>query len=589
MRQRRNKREDSKTNPATYGGVCARIGYVKKVAILVTLTLWPLGTQAFDVFYPIIGSASSTGFTITINTITKRLNYECLLETLNCIQTGETVSPYLEGPLIEVAKEETTDFVPSSSATPSTSPIAKPYSEFNYPLGARHFSLSPDGKKLAYFVSNSEPYKWYGLYVLESDDGKKLERFDLVGGWELVTDNGKLFDFTSDSSKLVYLDDRSGFQQLYLVDLSQNQQSLFGEPLITRPYTVINFLVHGNIAYFIANRENPFKWGLYGLDLNSRHLTLIAPEVLYTNNLVMAGDYLIFTIVEDGAGVVRTFDTEKRMMVNLSGIATATIPVFESEEVITESLAGIFKPAAKQSNKAIIWVHGGPYRQASSHRHPYGSYATYDWMLDEMISAGVNVFKLEYPGSFGFGRSHALDLVGNVGFSDVLAVERAVDFLHNHGIKEIYIFGNSYGGYLALKSLSEMPDKIAGAVAVAPITDWAELVGKMGLSFFSVHFGGLPGEANQPLYEKSRFISKLDDADVPALIFHGELDRQIPFEQSDFLLKNLASNNRIRYFRVRNQGHVISGVSQNEAICSVLADFIGVTSMAPEFCKLRSE
>jgi dipeptidyl aminopeptidase/acylaminoacyl peptidase len=559
-----------------------------KKFILAAAFLAAMPASAYDISYPVFGETSPQGFEVTINTITEKITYDCVFAVASCsLESSTTTSLHLV-PLKEIKRNELPPAPPAPVPTTYKPPVpAKKYPQFDYPADAQMIVLSPDQKKLAYMENGPGYIKTYNDYAVVFEDGRELHRFGITeSGWEVVTDNGKLFEFTDDSSKLVYLDDSSGFQQLYVADLSAKAVNLVGRPLITRPYTVIDFTVHGDEVFYIANRENEFKWNLYSLNIETGKLKMIAENALYTNNLSVAGDHVLFSVMEDGAGAVRSYDTKTGKVVKYSGIEKVSIPVKPTEIIETDAVKGLWMDSAS-STKAIIWLHGGPYRQSAIHRHPWGSYATYDWMLDEMVGAGVSVLKLEYPGSFGQGRKYAQSLVGNVGFLDVMAVDKATEFLKEKGKTEIFVFGNSYGGYLALKSIAELPDKIKGAAAVAPVTDWRELVERIQLTPFVVHFGGMPNGFNESLYEQADVAKKLNKIDNPAWIFHGSLDNQVPFAQSEFLLRNTPGNKNVRYFSIMDQYHVISGVTQNEAICGKLAELIGVASEDKDFCKLH--
>lgn len=543
--------------------------------------------SAYDIFYPVIGQGSQEGFEVTINTITKKITYDCMFATGSCSLKSSTTTPLHEAPLKEVLRSELPPAPPAPLPTTYKPPVpAKKYTQFDYPTDAKGITLSPDGKKLAYMLNGPGYIKTFNDYVVVFEDGRELRRFGITeSGWEVVTDNGKLFDFVGDSSKLVYLDDHTGYQQLYVADLSATAVNLVGKPLITRPYTVLDFVISGDEVFYIANRENEFKWNLYKLDVNTGKLEVIAENALYTNSLSVAGEHLLFSVMEDGAGAIRSYDTKTGKVTQYSGIEKGVIEMKDTQ-IITNGIKGLWTEGATSTDKAIIWLHGGPYRQAAVHRHPWGSYATYDWMLDEMAGAGVSVLKLEYPGSFGQGRKYAQSLVGNVGYLDVLAVDEATKFLKEKGKDEVYVFGNSYGGYLALKSLAELPEKIKGAFAVAPVTDWRELIERIQLTPFVVHFGGMPNEFNESLYKQADLLKKLDNIKNPAWVFHGSLDNQVPFSQSEFLLRNVSNNKNLRYFSVTDQAHVINGVTQNEAICERLAEFVGVSSKSLKFCVL---
>ncbi|KND49114.1 MAG: hypothetical protein AB198_02865, partial [Parcubacteria bacterium C7867-003] len=104
---------------------------------------------------------------------------------------------------------------------------------------------------------------------------------------------------------------------------------------------------------------------------------------------------------------------------------------------------------------------------------------------------------------------------------------------------------------------------------------------------FEVHFGGIPNTKNMKLFDKSSIVKNLQKLQKPLFVFHGDLDNQVPFSQSEYLFKESQKIGKdIKYFSVKNQGHVISGVSQNEAICNKLAEMLKI-STTTEFCVMN--
>jgi dipeptidyl aminopeptidase/acylaminoacyl peptidase len=538
--------------------------------------------KASSVSYTIINSTSTDKVSVSVNTILKRDFYDCSTTTFICEKTKEQINERLENPL----KEITVDFLIERDKTATTSkktiPVATTtqidYRPFIVPQDARFVTYSPDGKMLAYFTSDKDHIKTFKNYNLLFEDGRTLGKFGLSHKWELVTDVFRMFGFNSSGDKLVYIDDRDGSSRLYIVHINDKTKNLTGEPLIKKNYTVLNFIVKGDYVYFIANREGPYYWGLYSLNLNSRKLNVISKDVMYTNDLVFVGDELIFTENVKGMGVLKSFSVGDGKVKSFSGISQEGVS-FLPYKIISKPVRGIIISPEKEKNKskAIIWLHGGPYRQASLVRHPYGSYATFDWILDEMVRNGITVLKLDYPGSMGYGIDYTQSLVGKIGEIDVKYVSQAIDFLKNSGIKNIYLFGNSYGGYLSIKGLVELDKKLSGAVAVSSVTDWKELLDKLAPTPFEVHFNGVYNEKNATLYKKSNILENLDKLTKPLVILHGDLDKQVPFSQSELLLKKSVELNKdVKYYSVLNQAHVISGVSQNEAICNKVAEMIGI-------------
>lgn len=550
--------------------------------------------HASSISYTIINGATATSTSISVSTIKNRITYDCDTIHYTCVvileKPGATTSPALKN----VTLDELIEKEKNSTTTKNTyvAPIPQPQMKgvFTLPPRAVSITTSPDGKKIAYYLTEAGTVKTYSSYTLMFDNGRTLEKFGGLNKWDLVTDNTLVFGFTDDSNKLVYLDDRAGYQQLYVVDLTQEQKNLLGEPLVRKKYTVFDFLVKGDVVYFIANRAGSYTWGLFSINLTTKEFKEISPKVMYTNNLISSGDNILYVVEKDGQGILEAYNTVTQKNVSFSGITSDTVPVLAYTTLknihgtlITPKANGI-----KSKQKAIIWLHGGPYRQSAPQRHPYGSYATYDWMLDEVAKEGVTILKLDYPGSVGFGRLFSDSILGNIGKSDVEYVRKAIIHLNNIGITDIYLFGNSYGGYLSLKSLIELNTKLSGAIAAAPVTDWQKLIEQIGPTPFEAHFNGVPDNKNKKLYNASSIVLQQKKITKPIILFHGELDTQVPFSQSEYLFKTLIeAGKNITYYSVVNQAHVFNGVSQNEAMCQKVAEFIGIHSSSTSFCVLQ--
>jgi dipeptidyl aminopeptidase/acylaminoacyl peptidase len=570
---------------------------MKKLFFLIIVGLFAVTSvaSASSISYAIINSAGATSTSVSISTILKRSTYTCDTTSYVCTLTKEATSTPVEPPLVQVtldalkAKEGAT----STPGTPYTPPTPQPqvYGVFTLPYNAVSVTSSLDGKKIAYYVTQPGTVKTYNSYRLSFDSGKTLEKFNVMGNWDIVTDNTNLFGFTDDSNTLIYLDDRSGYQQLYAVDLTKDQKNLLGEPLVTKKYTVFDFVVKGDTVYFIANRAGVYTWGLFALDIKTKKLTEIYTPVMYTNNLVFSGNNLLFTIEKEGQGILRAYNIDTKEIKEFSGIPQDTVPVLPYTLLMKKGIKGSLIEPPKgivKNKKAIIWLHGGPYRQSSPQRHSYGSYATYDWMLDEMVKEGTVVLKLDYPGSMGFGKAYSEDIVRHIGVSDVAYLKKAIAYLKQKGIKDVYLFGNSYGGYLSLKGAVELNGSISGAIAAAPVTDWKLLIERVSPTPFEAHFDGVPQAKNEALYKASSVVGSLSKLTKPILLFHGNLDKQVPFSQSDYLFKVMTEQNKdVTYYSVQNQAHIYNGVSQNQAICQKIASFIGVSSTSTTFCMLQ--
>ncbi|GIW66595.1 MAG: hypothetical protein KatS3mg095_0493 [Candidatus Parcubacteria bacterium] len=93
--------------------------------------------------------------------------------------------------------------------------------------------------------------------------------------------------------------------------------------------------------------------------------------------------------------------------------------------------------------------------------------------------------------------------------------------------------GNSYGGYLSLKTIYEYPSKINGAISINGVTDWWTLINNNKNSIFKIHFNGYPTKNNLELYNQaSIFLKKENLKNKKVLLIYGKKDRTVPISQN---------------------------------------------------------
>ena len=165
---------------------------------------------------------------------------------------------------------------------------------------------------------------------------------------------------------------------------------------------------------------------------------------------------------------------------------------------------------------AIVMPHGGP-----GYRDVWG----FDWLAQFFASRGFAVIQPEFRGSVGFGESWFFKTAFEQWRTSVGDVNAAGRWLIAQGIADpakLAIFGWSYGGYAALQANVLDPDLFKAVVAVAPVTDIAELrresEGFTNSRVVKKWIGNGPaiGEGSPALHA--------DLFNAPVLLFHGVRD-----------------------------------------------------------------
>ena len=402
---------------------------------------------------------------------------------------------------------------------------------------ATRVTLSPDEKWLAYYdaaLANKENDRKFVLIALEN--GVKKKTYTLTGKvnyWDLLSEDLRLFSFSPDSKELVYMDDRSGYPSLYSVDLTGTPPAkgrLPGKQITLKNYTIADFLVwDANTIYFSANRESDHLWSLYKFNPVTKDVRKIAGNISYNQRMQRVGDRLLFLQIKNNSTVPVLYDPAQTLA---SGQAFSYFSSFPSnppmagyaeKEVRLGKLGGVLMQpinySATKKYPLFIWLHGGPYREVSLGSHSYLGYAIYDWLMGQMAKNGALVLKLDYRGSYGYGRAFAQSITGQVGKGDVADVMNALTELKKtRKIGPVYLVGNSYGGYLAMKAIVENPKTFAGSMPINGVMDWFVLLDKLENSIFNTQFGGLLGEKNSELYYQADIADRIKNLDGQKII-----------------------------------------------------------------------
>ena len=184
---------------------------------------------------------------------------------------------------------------------------------------------------------------------------------------------------------------------------------------------------------------------------------------------------------------------------------------------------------------AILFFHGGPYRQMLPAWHPMDAYAFMYGFNQYLASEGYVVLSVNYRGGIGYG----LDFREPPGFAaggaselnDILGAARFLDKRPDIDSKRIGIYGGSYGGLMTALGLARASDLIAAGVDYAGVHDWRALEPELSAP------NAPPGAAR--LAYQSSAIATMDRWHSPVLVAQADDDRNVPFSQSIELVEAL--------------------------------------------------
>ena len=547
----------------------SKTNIISKISFsLLFLWLLPLTTGAQEPIYSKIVSHDNDQVIIKFYQIGSATNYLCSLKDFSCTNHGAS-APELEPDDSDLASARVAKF---GKALPAAASFKK---------------TSSKGTYVAFYTSASEKRNHTRTFNLWSKKtGKKYTAQRKVNYWDLLSEENRLFDFTPDETKLIYLSDREDRPTLYSVNLKTlNGKLLAGSRLFNRDYNVADFLVWDNQRlFFLANRDNPYDWSVYEFNLQTRTLKRVSNNASYTNLMEKVGKYLVFSKRNKNVFEPVFYDPIAGKSYTVNAIKPTIDYTPAAGEVVKtgKNYGVLLKPTNWNKDKRyplVIWLHGGPYRQTANGYHPYQSYGVYDEVLEKLRQNGVIVLKLDYHGSYGYGRKYAEAISGQIGKLDVTDVLQATDAIKTrYKTNQTYLMGNSYGGYLALRTLTERPTIFAGAISINGVTDWESLIADIPTSIFATHFGGVPESKNQKLYNQASIINRAKNlAREKIVIMQSQADNSVPRSQADVFYASLMElGKNVEYVKYEGEDHVFKKRASLDDICRRTFNIIGV-------------
>jgi dipeptidyl-peptidase-4 len=210
---------------------------------------------------------------------------------------------------------------------------------------------------------------------------------------------------------------------------------------------------------------------------------------------------------------------------------TTVKPAVERFTVMTDDgtplACALIKPiGATDGARAPVlhYVYGGPHASVTQDR-----WVRMSPVFARLAARGYAVFLVDNRGSAG--RDHAFTRAIHHRFGDLEVADQktalaALKKRSDVDPERVAVFGWSYGGYLAARLALDDDKPYAGAVAVAPVTDWA-----LYDTHYTERYIGTP-QANADVYLKSSLVARADKLDTELLVMHGLADDNVLFDHT---------------------------------------------------------
>ncbi|HKD98473.1 MAG TPA: prolyl oligopeptidase family serine peptidase [Micromonosporaceae bacterium] len=189
--------------------------------------------------------------------------------------------------------------------------------------------------------------------------------------------------------------------------------------------------------------------------------------------------------------------------------------------------AFVATPPGEGPFPTVVELHGGPHITQLEHYDP----AVAGW-----LDHGYAWISPNFRGSIGFGRKFAEQIWGHLGRYELEDMVAAREWAVREGIArpdEVFAYGASYGGYMALLAAGRQPDLWAGAIGLAALADLVTVFHEMSDAMRGALSGWMRGtpEERPEAYAESSPITYAADVRAPILIVQLANDTRTPPEQ----------------------------------------------------------
>jgi len=407
-----------------------------------------------------------------------------------------------------------------------------------FPMGAGAFTISPDGKQLAFIGSVTQPVRSYSqpdLWVMDlTPDAKPRNltaNFDYDIGGGLSGDNvapraggGNLPVWSTDARSITIGYSKEGKANLGVFDVATGRQS----DVTTGNHAVVNYRAVPDASKFVLLISTPTRIGdLYWLDKpggQPRQLTHINDELFSKLNLT------------------------------------------EPEEVWHNSFDGkkiqawVQKPPDFDPNKKyplILNIHGGPHAA-------YGF--VFDHEFQWMAAKGYVVLYPNPRGSTSYGQEFGNIIQHNYPGDDYKDLMAGVDELIRRGYiddKKLAVTGGSGGGLLTNWTIGQTT-RFAAAVSQRDIASWTDWWYTADFTLFQPSWFKAPPFEDPEDYRRRSPITYVNKIQTPLMLILGEVDWRTPTGPGGEAMFRALKYRKIPTVMVRfpNESHELSRSGQ---------------------------
>lgn len=361
---------------------------------------------------------------------------------------------------------------------------------------------------------------------------------DTTDGWL----HGRDLAFAPASEKLFFLSEQSGWNHLYLADARNGD----AEQLTSGNYEITwaEWLSDDEIIY--ANNE---------ADYGERHLFVLNLETNETERLTTEEAYRYqFDLSPDRSKLIyaKTYFNEpyELYMIDLNNPGdeiqlTNSVPDsfydiewqqekyvrFEGRDGETDLSMSVLYPEDYDSNETYpvaVFAHG-----AGSLQNVYKGWSNNYWreyMFNQLLTrSGYMVVEVDFRHSTGYGRDFREDVTNWMGRYETMDIVDGLDWLQEEtggalDLDNVGIYGGSYGGFMALYTLTAEPDRFHAGASLRKVSNWRNYY--YANPWYTLPRLGDPEEVPEH-YDRSSPLTYASELQHPVILLHGLIDDNV--------------------------------------------------------------
>jgi dipeptidyl-peptidase-4 len=426
-----------------------------------------------------------------------------------------------------------------------------------------HMAWTADSSELTFNRSN-RLQNVVELTACSPDTGKcrGIVKEEWLDSW---VENSPAIKYLKDGKRFIWSSERTGFNNLYLYDLSGKLLSTLTANAFDAGNVVTVNEEEGAVYYMAHDGDNHMKMQLHRVGLDGKgdkrltdpawnHTVTLSPDGKYFVDVTQTHDHPPVTRLMDASGKqvaeLATSDTAKFDQLGLKRVELFTYKAGDGKTDLHGMLhfPSNFDPSKKYP--LLVSVYGGPStngaREMFTTPNPITEYGFLYATLDSRSAAGRG--------------KRFLDAIylkfGTTEIDDQAAGVKALWSRPYLDKDRVGIFGTSYGGYASAMALLRFPDVFRAASSSSPVTDWRNYD-----TIYTERYMRTP-EQNKAGYDAGALMTYAGQLNGRLLLYYGSADNNVhPSNMMQFIQALQKAGKSFEVQVGPDMGH--SGVNQS--------------------------